>query len=580
MIQIGSASFKEVWFFDFEFRSQPGERPDPICLVAVEMGSGRRVAVWRDELLQMATPPYDVGPDNLFVAYYASAEVGCHLALGWPAPANVLDLFVEFRNATNGSDRTGGNGLLGALTYYGLDAMAGVEKEEMRQLALRGGPWTREERAALLEYCGTDSTALARLLPHMLPAIDLDRALIRGRFMVSVARMEHYGIPIDAETLGLIRENWDDIKRDVIRRIDADFGIFDDLTFKTDRFAAWLAAREIPWPATETGRLALDDDTFKDMSKAYPIIAPLRELRGELSQFRLNSLAVGPDGRNRVLLSPFGANSSRNTPSNSKFVFGPATWVRSLIKPAPGWGIAYVDWSQQEFAIAAALSKDQNMIRAYLSGDPYLEFAIQAGAAPPGATKASHGEVRELYKQCVLGTQYGLEAEGLAARIGKPVYVAKELLRAHKRTFATYWAWSQSVADAASLNSELYTTFGWTRRVGRDANERSLRNFPMQANGAEMMRLACIIATERGIRVCAPIHDALLIEAPIGELGAHVAATQESMRRAGELVLDGFQVGSDAKVVTYPDRYSDKRGQEMWESVMAALATQTVLSAL
>ena len=31
---------------------------------------------------------------------YASAELGCHLALGWPLPDNVLDLYVEFRNLT------------------------------------------------------------------------------------------------------------------------------------------------------------------------------------------------------------------------------------------------------------------------------------------------------------------------------------------------------------------------------------------------------------------------------------------------------------------------------------------------
>jgi hypothetical protein len=45
------------------------------------------------------------------------------------------------------------------------------------------------------------------------------------------------------------------------------------------------------------------------------------------------------------------------------------------------------------------------------------------------------------------------------------------------------------------LTGELRTVFGWTVRVGQDANPRSLRNFPMQANGAEMMRLAACLAT-------------------------------------------------------------------------------------
>src|SRR5207248_5036304 len=79
-------------------------------------------------------PPYSTAADILFVAYYASAEIGCHLALGWPVPERVLDLFTEFRNATNGLSPPSGSGLIGALVYHGLDTIGTVEKEEMRAL--------------------------------------------------------------------------------------------------------------------------------------------------------------------------------------------------------------------------------------------------------------------------------------------------------------------------------------------------------------------------------------------------------------------------------------------------------------
>ena len=70
-----------------------------------------------------------------------------------------------------------------------------------------------------------------------------------------------------------------------------------------DRFKSWLAFKQIPWPTLKTGRLALSDDCFREMSKAYPAeVAPIRELRHSLSQLRLESLAVGDDGRNRCLL--------------------------------------------------------------------------------------------------------------------------------------------------------------------------------------------------------------------------------------------------------------------------------------
>ena len=161
--------FKEIWAVDFEFGAELGERPEPVCLVAWELRSGRKLRLWRDEF--RAAPPYPTGPDVLFVAYYASAEIGCHLALDWPVPKRVLDLFTEFRNHTNGITTVSGSGLLGALAQYGLDSIGTIEKDEMRDLILRGGPWSDAERAAILEYCESDVAALARLLPVMLPRV-------------------------------------------------------------------------------------------------------------------------------------------------------------------------------------------------------------------------------------------------------------------------------------------------------------------------------------------------------------------------------------------------------------------------
>ena len=100
---------------------------------------------------------------------------------------------------------------------------------------------------------------------------------------------------------------------------------------------------------------------------------------------------------------------------------------------------------------------------------------------------------------------------------------------------------------------------------------RFLRNFPMQANGAEMLRLACCLVVEAGIKVCAPVHDAILIEAPLDELDEAVLKTQALMSEASAIVLDGFRLRSDAEVVCYPDRYKDERGIQMWDTVCKLL---------
>ena len=132
--------------------------------------------------------------------------------LGWPVPERVLDLFTEFRNHTNGVPTVSGASLLGALAHFGLDGIGTDEKDDMRALVLRGGPWSDSERAAILDYCESDVAALARLLPAMLPRIDLPRALLRGRYMAAAARIERNGVPIDTVTLGRLKQHWPDIQ--------------------------------------------------------------------------------------------------------------------------------------------------------------------------------------------------------------------------------------------------------------------------------------------------------------------------------------------------------------------------------
>src|SRR5262245_2533907 len=97
--------------------------------------------------------------------------MGCHLALNWTVPVRMLDLFAEFRNHTNRLPTAAGNGLVGALTHFGLDSLGAEEKDAMRALILRGGPWTEAEKKAILDYCESDVAALARLLPRILRPI-------------------------------------------------------------------------------------------------------------------------------------------------------------------------------------------------------------------------------------------------------------------------------------------------------------------------------------------------------------------------------------------------------------------------
>jgi DNA polymerase-1 len=321
------------------------------------------------------------------------------------------------------------------------------------------------------------------------------------------------------------------------------------------------------------------------MCKGWPQLEGLRQLRHMRDKMRKIKLAVGTDGRNRTVLWPFKAKTSRTQPKAAQWIFSPAVWLRSLIKPAPGTAVAYIDYSSMEFLIAAVLSDGHcgpvnAMLDMYLSGDPYLAFAKRVGAVPNGATKKSHAETRDKYKNMLLSVQYGISAETLASRLGTTSLDAHEMLNQHRELFAQYWKWSDDWVTHSLQTGVMRTAFGWECRVGiveATVNARSIRNWPVQATGADILRIACILAARHGIKILAPVHDAVLIEAPIQQIDADVALMREIMRRASRIVLNSdaggpHELRTDYKIVKYPDRYTDKRGKAIWDYVLGHLA--------
>ena len=203
------SAFREIVVADFEFAAAPGERPAPLCLVAHELRSGRRIGVWEDQF--GSAPPYATGPDVLFVAYYASrragllsrarlADAGAH-----PRPLRRIPRPRQWL-----ADPRRLQAPRGAFLLRPRHASAPPKRTRCkRRSALALGAAAITTRAEILDYCESDVVALERLLPAMLPRIDLPRALLRGRYMAAAAAMEYHGTPIDAEMLARLRERWD-----------------------------------------------------------------------------------------------------------------------------------------------------------------------------------------------------------------------------------------------------------------------------------------------------------------------------------------------------------------------------------
>jgi hypothetical protein len=568
--------FREIWAVDFEYHfwngghdDRDGGKPVPVCLVAKELRSGRVVRQWQDEFGPF--PPYRLDADALFVAYAANAELSCHTVRGWGQPARVLDLHAEFRCWVNDATATREKGffkLPRVLSFFGLDSISTTYKTDMIDRILAGPPYTRQERLDILDYCQSDVEGLARLLPHMAALIpDLRHALHRGRYLWPVARMEVRGIPVDVQALTRIRSRWNDIQLDLIKRIDIGFGVYEGRSFRVDRFNAYLARERIPWTRYADGKPILRRQIFREMARLHPQLEPLRELRSSLAELRLNRIGVGVDGRCRTALMPFASKTSRNQPGSASYIFGPAKWIRFFIRPAPGRVLIHRDYSQQEVCIAAAVSGDEALLAACETGDAYIAMAKQFGFVPADATKETHPEVRDVFKTVVLAIQYGMKAPSLALRTGLSQFEAAELLVRLECSYRRFWAYAEQVANEAALFLEVRTPFGWRMRTPPGTNPRTVRNFPMQAGGAEILRAACILGEGRGLELVAPVHDALMCEGLAEDAEDISVALDRTMRDASRAVLRGYELRTDAQVIHHAGRFFDKRGLRMWTEI-------------
>jgi DNA polymerase I len=242
--------FLEIWLVNFTSSRPPGEVPQPLGLVARELRSGRLVHLQQGNL-SSETPPYLLGSDSLFVTFDAPTALGCHLSLGWPLPARVLDLHAEFRCLTAGLLPPGDYDLFAALAHYGLGG-EGVE-------------------------------GLGKLLDATLPSISLPHALLRGRYTAAVSRMEAVGVPIDVPALNLLRAGWETVQDGLIERVDKDYGVYNARKFNPIRWRAWLNRNGISWPRLAPGRLDLSLETFRDMALAHPEVRAMKELRATLA---------------------------------------------------------------------------------------------------------------------------------------------------------------------------------------------------------------------------------------------------------------------------------------------------------
>jgi DNA polymerase family A len=585
--------FITVSVTDFEYEIDDGGLPRVLCMVAYVLDKNlqhvRTIRLWRGEF--GSTPPFDVGPNSLFVAYSAWAEMTCFLVLGWKFPVHVFDLHTAYLSASNlllpyNPDevrKRQRKGLSAACRTYGIDGWENIDKPEMAK-DIGQGRWRKYGQKKVYEYCEQDVRAAAELLRRQLrrhswlPAADVERVLHWSNYSSkSVAQIQAKGMPIDMQLWNAVQENKAVVIRKLLQRLDPSRGSDDPIytpegEWSDARFERWLASVGVTaWPRLESGKIQIDGDAFKLMYH-IPGIEELHALRDSLGVIVRAKLPIGPDGRNRPSLFPFCTASGRN--AHSKSLFNAHAGMRSfMVFPADTIGI-YFDWRTQEVGIAAALSGDQKLMNDYAGGDVYHALARMCGLTnEPNQRrwKNDNQAMRQRMKSLQLGINYGMSVPSLARGLDRHLIIASAIIDRHRRTYSRFWEWRDNMVMHAMLDRKIETVFGWPLHISNSPNKRTLYNFPMQANGAEMLRLAAWRLCEAGIIPSMLIHDGLLIEVQDEE---QIAQAKEIMRAAGSEVCDGFEIGVDEdQRLEHGARYRDKRpvAKKMWVTMMLAL---------
>jgi DNA polymerase-1 len=587
-------NFANVIVCDFEYESADGDLPNVLCMVAYVLDGNlrhvRTIRMWRGEF--GTTPPFDIGPNSLFVAYSAWAELTCFMVLGWKFPKHIFDLHTAYLAASNillphepdEKRKSERKRLSDACRAYGIQGWENIDKEEIRT-AIGEGRWHEYGQEAVFDYCEEDVRKSTELLHKQLhgsgrrfePA-SVQHVLHWSNYSAkAIAQIQARGMPIDMPLWNLVQENKGAVVRYLLQRFDPSYGS-DEPIYTPDgkwnyvRFEQWLASAGVTaWPRLESGRLDIDGDAFRLMYHV-PGIEGLHALRDSLGVIVRAKLPIGRDGRNRPSLFPFCTTTGRN--AHAKSLYNAHAGMRSfMVFPSDRIGV-YLDWRTQEVGVAAALSGDTALMDAYRNGDVYHALALICGLTnnpDPKNWKDTDPQMRARMKALQLGINYGMGVPSLAKGLNRHPLVASAIIEKHRRAYPRFWQWRADMVQTAMLERRIESVFGWPLHISTSPNQRTLYNFPMQSGGAEMLRLAAWRMCEAGIIPNMLVHDGILIEVRNGEEITHAI---DIMKTAGRDVCNGLEIGVDVdQRLENGTRYQDKRpvAKQMWGTIMAAL---------
>ena len=164
-------------------------------------------------------------------------------------------------NTSRAAREKKGYSLLDAARTFRIPAIPDSAKKHWRDVAIRGAPFTEEEKQGLLHYCRTDVDLTVRVLMALWEEANLSdlrtfhQALIRGRFLAAAACCYATGVPLYMPDVRRLIRHAREARLGLIRNKANIFPVYrPDGTFSHRQFARLLHqhGQLARWPRTPT----------------------------------------------------------------------------------------------------------------------------------------------------------------------------------------------------------------------------------------------------------------------------------------------------------------------------------------
>ena len=440
--------------------------------------------------------------------------------------------------------------------YLGIEVESPDEEIEEGTLPFDTGPD--------LDTAGRRVTAIARLADRLRPELEArDELPLFERFELPLvpvlARMELAGIGVDREYL---EEMGEDLRRELteLETKICDIAGEPFNVNSTDQLRHVLFEKlELPvLKKTSTGKPSTDASVLEKLD--HPIIEALLRYR-ELEKLRSTYVdgylpLIGPDGRIHTRFNQMAATTGRlssdrpnlqNIPVRSET----GRTIRRAFIPTEGWTFLVADYSQIELRVLAHMSGDPGLLDAFNNTESDIHTATAARVWGVNE-KDVQPEMRRRAKMINFGLLYGMEAFGLASRLGISREEAAHHIETYFQQFPDVQAFMQGVVTQARNQGYTTTLFGRRRYLPelksdnyriRQMGERMALNAPVQGTAADIIKRA-MIELDQALReggfqstLLLQIHDELVLEAPPEELESLTETTVRVMEGVADLAV-------------------------------------------